>query len=154
MLELPLLRVSVSFQNVSRAQQSWWRVLYSQMVVYVTFSYFCVKDQGIIELLLLFTIWFISSLKEIKVKKILPDWDSHWGPSAPQPSTLSTELQPHLFNLRMSKTMPQTLDQYWSTLVCNCPQVCGYTGWSQTLSFNPYHMDKLSPLMAFFQASS
>ena len=38
-------------------------------------------------LLLSFTIWFISSLKEILVKKSLPDWEFNRGPSDPQPST-------------------------------------------------------------------
>ena len=66
------------------------------------------------------------SLKnKFKWKKIVASWISNWGLLAPQPSTLSTELWHHchkllenfLFNLRISKTMPQTLDQYWSTLV-------------------------------------
>ena len=43
-------------------------------------------------LLFLFTIWFISSLKGIKVKIFLPSWESNRGPLALQPSTLSTEL--------------------------------------------------------------
>ena len=48
------------------------------------------KTKELLELFLfflLFTIWFISSLKEIQVKKILPDQESNRGPSAPQQST-------------------------------------------------------------------
>ena len=44
------------------------------------------KTKELLELFLfflLFTIWFISSLKEIQVKKILPDQESNLGPSAP-----------------------------------------------------------------------
>ena len=32
------------------------------------------------------------------MKKILPDQESNQGPSAPQPGTLSTELQPHSYS--------------------------------------------------------
>ena len=62
---------------------------------------------------------------KFKWKKFLPAWDLKSGPLAPQPSTLSNELWQHwyilvenyVFNLRISRTTPQTLDQYWLTLV-------------------------------------
>ena len=69
--------------------------------------------------LLLFTIWFISSLKEIEVEEILPNRDSNRGPSAPQPSNLSLSYS-HIITLNVKidfNISPQTLDQYWSTLV-------------------------------------
>ena len=73
----------------------------------------------------LFTIWFISSLKKFKWKKL-----SLTGNQTGVLQLHSQVLYPlsyshivthvvknYLFNLRMSKTMPQTLDQYWSTFV-------------------------------------
>ena len=61
--------------------------------------------------------------RKINSKKFLPSWESNKGPLAPQSSTLSTELwqqwllENYPFHLRISKTMPQTLDQYRLMLV-------------------------------------
>ena len=72
------------------------------------------KTKKLLELLLLFfSICFISSLKGIKAKKILPSQESNLGPSAHQSSALPTEQQRHcyqsmenyVFNLWISKTM-------------------------------------------------
>ena len=76
---------------------------------------------------------------KFKWKKFLPSWGPNQGRLAPQPSTLSTELWQHwykmlenyLFNLRISRTTPQTLDQYWSTLVSKGPAleiILGHVG--------------------------
>ena len=53
------------------------------------------------------------------MKKNLPDWDSNRGPSDPQPSTYP--LSYGAIDIKIVKIdlyiSPQTLDQYWSTLV-------------------------------------
>ena len=59
---------------------------------------------------------------KFKWKKFLPSWESNRGPLAPKPSTLLAELWQHWYKLLENyifkeKTTPQTLDQYWSTLV-------------------------------------
>ena len=75
------------------------------------------KTKELLELLLflLFSIWFISSLKGILEKKILPSRDPNMGPPEPQSITLPTELRKN-YQL-ISKIKPERLDQYWSTLV-------------------------------------
>ena len=79
------------------------------------------KTKELLELLLLlfllflsFTIWFISSLKEN-----LPDWESIRGPSDLQPSTFPLSYRAIDNNsVKIDFYIsPQTLDQYWSTLV-------------------------------------
>ena len=67
-------------------------------------------------LLLFFSISLISCLKEIKVKKILPDGESNRVPLAHQQSTLSMSYrhvvtfarENYLFNLRISMTSRQS----------------------------------------------
>ena len=52
------------------------------------------KTKELLDLLFLFfSICLISSLKEIQMKKIIPDQELIRGLLAPQPSTLATELQ-------------------------------------------------------------
>ena len=55
------------------------------------------------------------------MNKNLPDWESNRGPSDPQPST--NPLNDRAFHIIVVKIdlyiLPQTLDQYWSTLVSN-----------------------------------
>ena len=93
--------------------------------------YFCLrplaKDQGItwvvVVVLVHHLVHFLS--KRNLSKKNLPDWKLNWGlqihSQALYPLSncliVTQIVKIYLFNLRMSKTMPQTLDQYWSTLV-------------------------------------
>ena len=60
---------------------------------------------------------FLFNLSE----KYLPDWESPWGISDPQPSTYPlsyTALDIIIVKIDLYIS-PQTLDQYWSTLVSN-----------------------------------
>ena len=79
------------------------------------------KTEELLELLfflfLFFTIWFISSFKRNSSEKISPGLGikvgSFCSPAKRYNSFVESWIKNYLIKLKISKTTPQTLDQYW-----------------------------------------
>ena len=117
-------------ETLGRMLEVWIRglVIIFNCTIFFAYGHRPKTKELLVVFLLLFTIWIISSLKEISVKKT--PLTGNWTRVLQLPSQalyplsfshiVTQVVKNYLFNLRMSKTMPQTLDQYCSTLCFAC----------------------------------